>query len=111
MCVSQYYDTEQNLCHSLDLNSSDNTVYLSELSIANPADRELMTSLLASVDGEKVVRPCVGVWVFGSITSLLCHGGWQHYCFILLLAYPVDMELLPTYIFPVSNFCSLLIIV
>ena len=88
VCVTQYYDTEQNLCHSLDLNSSDNTVYLSELSIANPADRELMTSLLASVDGEKVVRPCVGVWVFGSITSLLCHGGWQHYCFILLLAYP-----------------------
>jgi hypothetical protein len=64
VCVTQYYDTEQNLCHSLDLNSSDNTVYLSELSTANPADRELMTSLLASVDGEKVVRPCVGLWVF-----------------------------------------------
>ena len=59
-CVLQYYDTEHNLCHSLDLNSSDNAVYLTELSTANPADRELMTSLLASVDGEKVVCALFG---------------------------------------------------
>jgi hypothetical protein len=76
--IIAYYDTEQNLCHSLDLNSSDNTVYLSELSTANPADRELMTSLLASVDGEKVKMEDIALDVMlGAGAPLDCNHGIQ----------------------------------